>query len=141
MNDNELRKSSNVLYIVSGSQTGGLYSVIEIPVPTGGGPPPHTHINEEERFYPLEGEFQVWIGDKPPKKLAVGGYATGPRGIQHYFRNVGDTMGRLRILFTPAGLEEYFKELEKVRVQGGANLLEQEEALDKKYGIIINRRQ
>lgn len=141
MKDSDLRKTTKVLYLTTGEQTKGLYSRIEILVPPGGGPPPHTHTKEEERFYVLEGEFQLWIGDNPPKNLAAGDCATGPKGIQHCFRNVGETTGRLRLLFTPAGLEEYFKELEKARAQGGANLLEQEEALDEKYGIIINRRQ
>ena len=43
-------------------------------------------------------------------------------------------------MFIPGGFEQYFIDLGKVRAEGGPDLLQQEEAIDEKYGIIINRR-
>jgi quercetin dioxygenase-like cupin family protein len=120
--------------------TGGLWSVMELEVPAGGGPPPHAHLFENEGFCILEGSFCFWIGNDEPRELKTGEYAYGPRNIWHFFRNVGDCTGRLLLIFTPGGCENYFRELEEARRDNGDDLREREEAIDKKYGIVIDRR-
>ena len=44
--------------------TGGAYSAFEDLVLPGQGPPLHTHTNEDETMYVIEGELEVVLGDK-----------------------------------------------------------------------------
>ena len=41
----------NYRIIIDGETTGNAYSVIEMKVPPGGGPPPHAHPLTQELFY------------------------------------------------------------------------------------------
>jgi hypothetical protein len=51
-------------FLATGDNTLGTYGLWEAIDPPGGGPPPHVHSREEERFYILEGEITVQSGDK-----------------------------------------------------------------------------
>src|SRR6267143_7270868 len=44
--------------LVTGEETGGRYSLIDMLVPPGGGPPPHRH-DFEEMFTILDGEIEL----------------------------------------------------------------------------------
>lgn len=127
-------------YKVVGTDTNGRYSIMELTIPPGEGPPWHTHTKEDEGFYVISGTFRFWIGDKEPLDVVQDGHVFGPRDIAHRFQNIGNEAGKLRLIFTPAGCENYFKELDTVRQTGGPDLLKKEEAIDKKYGMLINRR-
>jgi quercetin dioxygenase-like cupin family protein len=88
--------------------TGGTLTAIECEAAPGGGPPPHIHENEDESFYVLDGRFEILLGDKL-LRAGPGDYAFVPRGTVHRFANVGDDVGRILILFTPGGLEQFFR--------------------------------
>jgi quercetin dioxygenase-like cupin family protein len=88
--------------------TGGALTAIDCEAAPGGGPPPHIHENEDESFYVLDGTFEILLGDE--LVLArPGDYAFVPRGTVHRFANVGEDVGRILILFTPGGLEQFFR--------------------------------
>jgi quercetin dioxygenase-like cupin family protein len=91
------------------ADTGGAYTLLEVLAAPGGGPPPHIHANEEESFYVVDGVFEILIGDRVFRAEA-GSTAIVPRGTVHRFRCAGDRPGRLLILFTPGGLEGFFRE-------------------------------
>lgn len=91
------------------TDTGGAYTMIEVLAAPGGGPPPHYHDNEDETFLVLDGTFEILIGDRT-FRAAKGAYALVPRGTVHRFRNVGDRHGRIIVMFTPGGLEGFFRE-------------------------------
>jgi quercetin dioxygenase-like cupin family protein len=88
--------------------TGGALTAIECEAAPRGGPPPHIHDNEDEAFYVLEGEFEILLGDELVH-AGPGDFAFVPRGTVHRFANIGDTPGRILILFTPGGLEGFFR--------------------------------
>src|SRR5471030_646179 len=46
--------------LISGDETAGRYTLIDMHVPTGGGPPPHRH-DFEEMFSVLEGAVEVTV--------------------------------------------------------------------------------
>jgi quercetin dioxygenase-like cupin family protein len=48
---------------VTGDDTAGRFSVIDMHIPPGGGPPPHRH-NFEETFILLEGEIEATFRGK-----------------------------------------------------------------------------
>lgn len=131
--------AGDVSYIAFAGETDGLYSLLEMKVEPGGGPPPHTHTYEAEGFLVLEGEFRFWLGDNPPKDAGKGKHVYGRRGTPHYFKNVGETPGRILLIFIPGGCERYFVELGEARATNGPDLPEQIKTIDKKFGMIIDR--
>jgi quercetin dioxygenase-like cupin family protein len=88
--------------------TAGTLTAIECEAAPGGGPPPHIHENEDESFYVLDGEFEILLGDELVP-AGPGDFAFVPRGTLHRFANVGADVGRILILFTPGGLEQFFR--------------------------------
>jgi quercetin dioxygenase-like cupin family protein len=94
--------------LLAGDECGGNLAVLETAQPSGGGPPLHTHTNEDESFYVLEGEFTFVCGEVSTD-AAAGSFAHLPRGVPHRYV-AGPDGGRLLMLFTPSGMENYFRE-------------------------------
>ena len=97
------------VYKARESDTRGGYSLSEI-VQSGEGPPPHTHKNEEEALYVLEGDLRVTIGND----TVTGGPGTFfliPRGTVHTQAQAGSSPVRLLIIFSPAAFEKFFEEV------------------------------
>jgi quercetin dioxygenase-like cupin family protein len=97
-----------VAFKVRGGQSGGSMTAFETIVATGEGPPLHTHANEEETLYVLEGTVRFKLGDELHTGSA-GSFAFVPRGAPHTFQNVGDEPARLLIHFSPSGMEGLFE--------------------------------
>src|SRR5690349_6065991 len=81
--------------IISGEQTKGSFAVIEMSVPPGAGPVPHSHADIEESFYVLEGEvnFKSENGGYLATKGAFVSIPTG--GMIHSFKNLTDQPAKL----------------------------------------------
>ena len=97
--------------IISGKQTKGEYAVIDMLVPPGGGPGPHSHANIEELFYVVEGEieFNTEAGKYTAKK---GSFVSIPKGGEvHCFKNTSNTLAHLLCTVIPAGLDAFFEEI------------------------------
>ena len=92
---------------VTGKQTNGTITIIDQYIQPGGGPPPHIHHREDESFYVLDGSFSFLCGDKE-RILETGSFAFIPKGTLHTFKNQGENRGRLLVIITPAGLEDFF---------------------------------
>jgi quercetin dioxygenase-like cupin family protein len=117
--------------LVSGEMTGGLSTTLIQTSPPGGGPPPHSHVNEDETFYVLEGDYEL-LADGQWIKVAAGECAHALRGSFHTFRNAGTTTGRMLVFVAPGGLDKYLEELSAFRVPDDmAAIL----ALSERYGI------
>jgi len=95
--------------LVSGEVTAGAYTLIDMHVPPGGGPPPHRH-DFEEMFSVLEGEVEVTFRGETMTARS-GETINVPANAPHAFRNVGDQPARLLCLCSPAGQEEFFLEV------------------------------
>ncbi|AQX07712.1 cupin domain-containing protein [Elizabethkingia ursingii] len=108
----------NYRIILSGDQTNHAYAVIEMLVPPGGGPPPHSHPDTQEMFYLMEGEleFKTEAGKSILKK---GGFVNIPLGgAIHCFKNISDRYARMLCTVVPAGLEEVFREIGEPALPG-----------------------
>ncbi len=92
--------------LVSGEETGGRYSLIDMFVPAGG-PPPHRH-DFEEMFHILEGELELTFRGET-HRAAAGQTINIPANAPHGFRVVSPTPARMLCLCVPAGQEEFFK--------------------------------
>jgi quercetin dioxygenase-like cupin family protein len=89
--------------------TNGAYLLVEAMLAPGTEPPPHVHTHEDELFYVLEGEFDVYVG-KDAFMAKAGECVFMPRFKPHAFV-IRSSRLRLLALFTPAGLEEVFRSM------------------------------
>jgi quercetin dioxygenase-like cupin family protein len=92
--------------LVTGEQTGGRYSLIDMLVPPGGGPPPHRH-DFEEMFTILDGEIELTFRGEA-QRASAGSSVNIPANAPHSFKNTSDQSVRLLCMCTPAGQEEFF---------------------------------
>jgi quercetin dioxygenase-like cupin family protein len=90
-----------------GAQTNGTLTLFENVIAPGDGPPFHTHADEDESWYVLEGELRFRLGDDVAS-VAAGSFVFVPRGTPHCFQNVGALPARIIVLFTPSGMERFF---------------------------------
>jgi quercetin dioxygenase-like cupin family protein len=93
--------------LVSGHDTAGRYTLIDMHVPPGGGPPPHRH-DFEEMFTVLDGEIELTFRGVTAVARA-GDTVNVPANAPHVFRNSGGEPARLLCLCSPSGQEEFFQ--------------------------------
>ena len=97
--------------LITGKETGGAFAAIDMLIPPGGGPGPHSHANFQESFYVIDGEIEVKseAGTYTAKK---GSFVSIPKGgIVHCFKNKTDQIAHLLCLVVPSGLEGFFEEI------------------------------
>jgi quercetin dioxygenase-like cupin family protein len=94
---------------VTGEQTGGLLSIVEITEPPNAAAPLHVHHREDEGFWILEGEVTFVVGDTTIEARA-GDFALGPRGVPHRY-TVGDAGCRMLFIMTPGGFEKLVRDM------------------------------
>lgn len=107
-----------VRFLIDGDMTGGRFSLVEHPLgPRLLGAPLHTHANEDEYSYILEGRVGVRLGEEVIE-AGPGDLVFKPRGVPHTFWNAGEEEVRLLELISPAGFENYFRELAPLLATG-----------------------
>lgn len=78
--------------------------------------PLHVHQREDELFYVIEGRHVFTVGDTEheagPEDLVF-----GPRGVPHAQRHL-DRSGRTLTIFSPGGLEGFFRKLSYADASG-----------------------
>jgi quercetin dioxygenase-like cupin family protein len=100
-----------VRFMIDGERTGGAFSLVEHPIPPRSlGAPVHSHANEDEYSYVLEGRVGLQLGDEV-LEAGPGDLVFKPRGVPHAFWNATDEPARLLEIISPAGFENYFREL------------------------------
>lgn len=106
----ELLVFTNIIkLLVTQEASNGNYAIFEESVPPLGGPPPHTHPDEEV-FYVLNGEFEFILNDLgSPFKALPGSVIHVPSNALHTFKNVGQSAGKMIVIITPGQLEQYFR--------------------------------
>jgi quercetin dioxygenase-like cupin family protein len=92
--------------LLSGADTAGRFSVIDMFIPPGGGPPPHRH-DFEETFILLEGELQATFRGQT-STVRAGDTVNIPANAPHQFHNASTKPVRLLCLCSPAGQEDFF---------------------------------
>ena len=125
-----------IRYLVDGSQKKGL-GVFELTVPPGAiVPPPHSHTNNEECVYVLEGRLRYSV-DQETRDLKPGEWMSTPRGSVHQFSNAGSETARALIIMTPDIGMQYFRDVAAVVSAGGppdrAKLIE----VMSRYGLVL----
>lgn len=95
--------------LLSGEQTAGRFTTIDMHVPPGGGPAPHRH-DFEEMFTVLEGEVEATFrGQK--STVRAGETINIPANAPHQFTNVSQAPARLLCVCAPSGQEVFFEKV------------------------------
>ena len=100
----------DLVFKVTGEDTGGAFDYFTVEVAPHGGPPLHVHHKQEETIHVLSGRFKVQIGDET-FVIEQGGFAYMPTGKRHAFLNLTDEPAELTMVFTPGGTHKFFEEL------------------------------
>lgn len=107
-----------IRYLVDGAEKGGL-GVFEMTVPAGAiVPPPHSHTENEECVYVLEGTLRYSV-EGVSRDLEPGGWMSTPRGSAHHFVNKTDAAVRALVMMTPDIGPQYFRDVGTVVNAGG----------------------
>ena len=103
--------SIGVRFMIDGLEASDRFSLVEHPMSAHAlAAPMHRHIREDEYSFVLEGSIGALLGDsmvigKP------GDLIFKPRNQWHTFWNAGDKPARILEIISPAGFENFFREL------------------------------
>jgi quercetin dioxygenase-like cupin family protein len=100
----------DLVFKVTGDETGGAFDYFVVEVAPHGGPPLHVHHETEESIHVLSGRFKVRSGDEE-QVLEPGGFAFMPSGLPHAFLNLNDEAAEIVVVYTPGGCASFYEEL------------------------------
>lgn len=124
-----------IRYLVEGSASGGM-GMFEMTVPPGAQvPPPHSHTDNEEIAYVLEGTLRYRVGGET-RELRAGESMHTPRGAVHHFSNPGTSPARALIMLTPDIGAQYFRSVAAVISAGGPPDRARLGAVMRQYGLV-----
>src|ERR1700732_2557348 len=79
----------DLIFKVTGDDTGGAFDYFIVEVAPHGGPPLHVHHNQQATIQVLKGRYKIRIGDEI-FPLQEGGFAYLPSRVPHAFLNLTD---------------------------------------------------
>lgn len=97
--------------LATARDTGGAFDLILPIVRKGDEPPPHVHGQEQELFYVLDGNVDVYVGAKV-FHLAAGDCVFLPQGIPHAYLIQSPALHMLALI-TPGGFMDAFRPMEE----------------------------
>jgi quercetin dioxygenase-like cupin family protein len=126
-----------IRYLVDGTVTGAGVGMFELTVPPGARvPPAHSHRDNEEVIYVLEGMLRYVVDDEV-RDLKPGERMYTPRGSVHAFSNPHDHPARALIVLTPDIGAQYFRDIAEVAsAPGGPNPAKMMEVMNR-YGLVL----
>ena len=103
--------SSVILIKATGDDTAGSFFLSETTIEPGfPGPPPHRHEHLHDMFYVLDGVLTMRLRDET-YEIGAGTFVCVPPGVTHTFSNASDAPVRFLNFNTPAGWENYMRDL------------------------------
>ena len=126
--------SIGVRFMVDGADAERRFSLVEHPMSSRAlAAPLHRHTQEDEYSFVLEGRMGALLGDDVVE-AGPGDLVFKPRTQWHTFWNAGDEPCRILEIISPAGFEDFFRELDEL---GGALQAAPEELgrLNERYGL------
>lgn len=126
-----------IRYLIDGTVSGTGSGMFELTVPPGARvPPAHSHTDNEEILYVLEGTLRYSVDDDV-RDLKPGERMYTARGSVHAFSNPHDTTARALIILTPDIGAQYFRDVaEVVSAPGGPNPAKMAEVMTR-YGLVL----
>src|SRR5512138_3266493 len=110
----------DLIFKVTGEDTGGAFDYFIVEVAPNGGPPLHVHHKQEETIHVLKGQYKIRIGDDT-FYLQEGGFAYMPSKLPHAFLNLTDEPAEIIVVYTPGGGHKFYEEFGPVSRSGAAD--------------------
>ena len=122
-------------FLAVGEATGRRFDFMIVTSSYLTGPPLHTHRDQDDTFYVLDGVLSVQIGDEV-YELEPGDFATAPPGVAHTFGNMrrGQELVRAVNIMTPGGFDKFLTEFSGLPGPPDAELAQR---WHEKYGLTI----
>ena len=111
----QTRPGERCLIRVPAADTNGVYSVVEIVSDPGDGTPLHSHQNEDEYLFVLEGTARCALGDKL-FDVEAGAMVTLPKNVRHAWGNRSPSKLRMVFICYPGGVEDAMRIIAKGEV-------------------------
>ncbi len=126
-----------IRYLIDGTVSGTGSGMFELTVPPGARvPPAHSHTDNEEILYVLEGTLRYSV-DGEVRDLKPGERMYTARGSVHGFSNPHDATARALIILTPDIGAQYFRDVAEVAsAPGGPNPAKMVEVMTR-YGLVL----
>jgi mannose-6-phosphate isomerase-like protein (cupin superfamily) len=109
---------TNARFMIEAEDAGKRFALVEHPMqPRALAAPMHRHHREDEFTFVLDGRIGALLGDS----VVIGNPGDlifKPREQWHTFWNAGDVPARVLEIISPAGFENYFRELGEQLVSG-----------------------
>jgi len=107
----------DLVFKVTGEDTGGAFDYFVVEVAPRGGPPLHVHHLQEETIHVLKGRYKIRIGDSI-FYCDPGGFAYLPSKVPHAFLNLTDEPGEVIVVYTPGGGHRFYEEFGPISRSG-----------------------
>lgn len=104
------RRAPMRIKVDSTRDKGATMSMVVSEIAPGAAIPVHRHRNEDELIFIQAGEGVLTLGERT-RHVSSGAMLYGPRGIWHGITNTGTQTIIWCAIFSPAGFEQYFKEV------------------------------
>ena len=124
-----------ITHKVSGLDTNGAYSMLEVEL-DGDGPPLHIHKSEDESFYVLEGEINLLGGERNIRATA-GSLIFVPKGTIHTFSQIAHQPAKFLVTYSPSGFEKFFDEAVDLGEMDTEAYITKANALADKYNMEV----
>lgn len=110
--------ASVIIIKATAAETDGSFFLSETEIEPGfPGPPLHRHERLHDMFYILDGVLTMQVGAEA-HELTAGTFVCIPPGTAHTFRNTSAEPARFLNFNTPAGWEDYMRDLGKAASDG-----------------------
>jgi quercetin dioxygenase-like cupin family protein len=110
----------DLIFKVTGDDTGGAFDYFVVEVAPRGGPPLHVHHEQEETIQVLKGSFKVRVGDET-FRCREGDFAYLPAGLPHAFLNLTEEPAEVLVVYVPGGGHKFYEEFGPLMRSGTAD--------------------
>ena len=126
-----------IRYLMDGTVNGATSGMFEVIVPPGARvPPAHSHSDNEEMIYCLEGKLRTIVADEV-RDLEPGEGRYTPRDVVHSFSNPHDQVARALFILTPDIGAQFFRDVaEVVNAPGKPDPAKLAEVM-RRYGLVL----
>jgi quercetin dioxygenase-like cupin family protein len=129
------RKAKVTIKVSKAQNPSAGFSLLKEIIPPGDFIPEHKHQNEDEFIFIEKGAAKVLIGEDN-ETLNPGDLAFIPKQIWHGLKNEGNDYIHMFFGYSPAGFEDYFRQIGVRKTTDSPNLTGSEfEIIGKKYGV------